>query len=51
MESEFKFGTSGSDSMLNYNLSQKLKLLGMGKFNHLIHILTFPLTMWAQTLL
>jgi len=28
--------TSCSDTMLNYQLSQKLKLLGYGKFNHLI---------------
>jgi hypothetical protein len=26
---------SGSDTMLNYHLSQKLKLIGRGKFNHL----------------
>jgi hypothetical protein len=25
----------GSDTMLNYQLSQKLKLIGRGKFNHL----------------
>jgi hypothetical protein len=25
--------TSGSDTMLNYHLSQKLKLIGKGKFN------------------
>ena len=30
--------------MLNYQLSQKLKLLGNGKFNHLTIILTLPLT-------
>ena len=27
----------------NYRLSQKLKLLGHGKFNHLTNILTLPL--------
>jgi hypothetical protein len=26
--------------MLNHNLSQKLKLIGMGKYNHLINTLT-----------
>ena len=30
--------------LLNYQLSQKLKLIGRGKFNHLINILTLPLT-------
>jgi hypothetical protein len=28
------------DTMLNYKLSQKLKLIGRGKFNHLIISLT-----------
>jgi hypothetical protein len=28
----------------NYQFSQKLKLLGYDKFNHLINILTLPLT-------
>jgi hypothetical protein len=28
------------DTMLNHHLSQKLKLIGNGKFNHLIHALT-----------
>jgi hypothetical protein len=32
---------SGFDTMLNYHLSQKLKLIGRGKFNHLIISLTF----------
>jgi hypothetical protein len=27
--------------MLNHHLSQKLKLIGRGKFNHLINTLTF----------
>jgi hypothetical protein len=31
-------------SLLNYQLSQKLKRIGRGKFNHLIISLTFPLT-------
>ena len=30
-----EFMTSCSDTMLNYRLSQKLKLLGYGKFNQL----------------
>ena len=34
-ESRIEFGISFSDSMLNYQLSQKLELLGYGKFNHL----------------
>jgi hypothetical protein len=32
--------TSGSDTILNYHLSQKLKLIGRDEFNHLIYILT-----------
>ena len=32
--------TFGSDTMLNYQLSQKFKLIGRGKFNHLIITLT-----------
>ena len=31
-------------SVLNYRLSQKLKLLGNGEFNHLTISLTLPLT-------
>ena len=31
-------------SFLNYQLSQKLKLLGNDEFNHLTIILTLPLT-------
>jgi hypothetical protein len=33
-----------SDTMLNYHLSQKLKLIGRGKSNHLINTLTLPFT-------
>jgi hypothetical protein len=29
-----------SDTILNHHLSQKLKLIGEDKFNHLIYILT-----------
>jgi hypothetical protein len=29
-----------SNIMLNHHLSQKLKLIGRGEFNHLIYILT-----------
>ena len=32
--------TFGSDTMLNYQLFQKLKLIGRGKFNHLTITLT-----------
>jgi hypothetical protein len=31
--------TIGSDTMLNYHLSQKLKIIGNNKFNNLINIL------------
>jgi hypothetical protein len=31
-------------NVLNHNLSQKLKFIGMGKFNHLINTLTLSLT-------
>jgi hypothetical protein len=40
-ESRFELRTFGSDTMLNHYLSQKLKLTGRGKFNHLINTLTF----------
>jgi hypothetical protein len=30
--------------LINYHLSQKLKLIGMNEFNYLIYILTFSLT-------
>jgi hypothetical protein len=33
--------TFGCDTMLNYQLSQKVKLIGRGKFNYLTVILTF----------
>jgi hypothetical protein len=39
-ESRFELRTFGSDTMLNHHLSQKLKLIGRGKFNHLINTLT-----------
>jgi hypothetical protein len=38
--SRFDLKTFGSDTMLNYQLSQKLKLIGRCKFNHLIISLT-----------
>jgi len=38
-ESRFELKTFGSDTILNYHLSQKLKLIGIGKFNHLINTL------------
>lgn len=37
MESWFKLKATCSDAMINYELSQKLKLIGSGKFNHLNH--------------
>jgi hypothetical protein len=39
-ESRFDSMTFGSDIMLDYQLSKKLKLIGSGKFNHLIITLT-----------
>jgi hypothetical protein len=37
VETEFELMTFGSDIMLNYNLFEKLKLIGRGKFNNLIN--------------
>ena len=34
----------GMGKLINYQLSQKLKLLGNGAFNHLTNILTLPLS-------
>ena len=42
--------TFGSDTMINYHLSQKLKLIGRGKFNHLTIILTCSNTHVTQDL-
>ena len=39
-ETGIELMTSYFDTMLNYRLSQKLKLLGNGEFNHLIISLT-----------
>jgi hypothetical protein len=39
-ESRLELRTFGSNTMLNYHLSQKLKLIGRDKFNHLINTLT-----------
>jgi hypothetical protein len=44
IESSFELRTFGSDIMLNHQLCQKLKLIEIGKFNHLINTLTLPLT-------
>ena len=41
VESGFEFGITCSDTMRNYWLFQKLKLLGYGEFNDLTNILTF----------
>ena len=43
VESGFELGITCSDTMRNYQLSQKLKLLGYGEFNHLTNILTRPM--------
>jgi hypothetical protein len=40
MESIFKSITFCFDTMLNYCLSQKFKLIGKDKFNHIIITLT-----------
>ena len=40
IKSEIKLRIFCSDIMLNYQLSQKFKLLGNGKFNHLTISLT-----------
>jgi hypothetical protein len=39
-ESRFELRTFGSDTKLNHHLSQKFKLIGRGKFDHLINTLT-----------
>ncbi len=39
MESRFKLGITCSDTMRNYRLSQKFKLLWYDEFNHLTNIL------------
>jgi hypothetical protein len=39
-ESRFELNTFDFDTMLNHHLSQKLKLIGRVKFNHLINTLT-----------
>jgi hypothetical protein len=41
MEIRFEIRSFNSYIMLNYYLFQKLKLIGNGKFNHLINIITF----------
>ena len=40
VEARFKLKTTCSDTMIYYRLSQRLKLLGNGEFNHLTIILT-----------
>ena len=40
MELRFELGITCSDTMRNYQFSQKLKLLGNGEFNRLTNILT-----------
>ena len=41
-ESRFDPITFSFDIMINYHLSQKLKLIGRNKFNHLTITLTVP---------
>jgi len=41
MNLRFELKTFGSDTMLNYHLSQKFKFIGRSKFNYLINTLTF----------
>jgi hypothetical protein len=40
VESGFEFGITCYDTMINYQLSQKLELLKNGEFNHLTNIIT-----------
>ena len=40
MEIEFELKTSSSDTIINFQLSQNLMLLGNCEFNHLTIILT-----------
>jgi hypothetical protein len=47
VESGFEFMTSDLDTILNHYLSQKLKMIGMGKFNNLINILTITMTWYT----
>jgi hypothetical protein len=53
MESGLELGITCSDTMRNYQLSKKLKLLGYGEFNHLTNILTIEVMVrrfwWATT--
>ena len=49
MKTGIKFRISCSDTILNYRLSQKLKLLGNNEFNHLTIILT-PFGQFLQTI-
>ena len=44
MKTGIELKISCSDTMLNYRLSQKLKLLGNCEFNHLTIILTLSFT-------
>ena len=47
-ETEIELKISYFDIMLNYWLSQKLKLLRYGKFNHLTIILTYTIVENSQ---
>ena len=40
MKTGFELKTNNFDTLINYQLSQKLKLLGNDEFNHLTIILT-----------
>jgi hypothetical protein len=46
-KSKFELKIFGSDTMLNHHLSQKLKLIGRDKFNHLINTLTLCISIVA----
>jgi hypothetical protein len=48
-DSRFELMTFGSDTMLDYHLFQKFKLIGRGKLNHLINTLTISALLlgWA----
>jgi hypothetical protein len=48
IESRFDLTTFGSDTILNYQLSQKFKLIEICKFNHLTITLIWRLSMLAE---
>jgi len=50
IESRFELRTFGFDTMLNHHLSQKFKLIEIGKFNHLIKTLTLSVLLAKKKL-